>query len=34
MIYLVQHAGFPGNGGASKEAFQKAAKEQFGSLRK
>jgi CubicO group peptidase (beta-lactamase class C family) len=31
LVYLVQHAGFPGNGGVSKEAFHRAAREQFGS---
>jgi CubicO group peptidase (beta-lactamase class C family) len=30
-IYLVQHAGFPGNGGTSFEAFMKAAEKEFGS---
>jgi CubicO group peptidase (beta-lactamase class C family) len=29
-IFLVQHAGFPGNGGKSLEAFKTAAKEVFG----
>jgi CubicO group peptidase (beta-lactamase class C family) len=30
-VFLVQHAGFPGNGGASSEAFKKAADKQFGN---
>jgi CubicO group peptidase (beta-lactamase class C family) len=30
MIYLVQHAGFAGNGSISKETFQKAARAEFG----
>jgi CubicO group peptidase (beta-lactamase class C family) len=29
-VFLVQHAGFPGNGGSSFEAFKKAAAEEFG----
>lgn len=29
-IFLVQHAGFPGDGGTSQEAFRKAARERFG----
>jgi CubicO group peptidase (beta-lactamase class C family) len=28
-VFLVQHAGFPGNGGKSQGAFRKAAEEQF-----
>jgi CubicO group peptidase (beta-lactamase class C family) len=28
-VFLVQHAGFPGNGGKSQGAFKKAAEEQF-----
>ncbi len=28
-VFLVQHAGFAGNGGASCEAFRNAAKERF-----
>ena len=31
LIYMVQHAGFPGNGDQSFEAFKKAAMAQFGS---
>jgi CubicO group peptidase (beta-lactamase class C family) len=31
MIFLVQHAGFPGDGGNSRGAFEKAAGELFGS---
>ena len=30
LIWLVQHAGFPGNGGKSQEAFRRAALESFG----
>jgi CubicO group peptidase (beta-lactamase class C family) len=33
-VWMVQHAGFPGDGGKSREAFQKAAEEQFGNPRK
>jgi CubicO group peptidase (beta-lactamase class C family) len=33
-VYLVQHAGFPGNGGKSRDAFQKAALEAFGGEKK
>ena len=29
-VFMVQHAGFPGNGGTSYEAFKKAAAEEFG----
>ena len=29
-IFMVQHAGFPGNGGQSYEAFRKAAEKEFG----
>jgi CubicO group peptidase (beta-lactamase class C family) len=29
-VYMVQHAGFPGNGGMSLGAFRKAAEEKFG----
>lgn len=29
-VFMVQHAGFPGNGGQSLAAFKKAAQEQFG----
>jgi CubicO group peptidase (beta-lactamase class C family) len=29
-VFLVQHAGFPGNGGQSHGAFEKAARERFG----
>jgi CubicO group peptidase (beta-lactamase class C family) len=28
-VFLVQHAGFPGNGGTSFEAFEKAVQKQF-----
>jgi CubicO group peptidase (beta-lactamase class C family) len=31
MIFLVQHAGFPGDGGNSRAAFEKVARELFGS---
>jgi CubicO group peptidase (beta-lactamase class C family) len=34
MIFMVQHAGFPGEGGKSHGAFQKAAEKQFGKARK
>ena len=30
-VYLVQHAGFPGDGGQAKDAFRKAAEAQFES---
>jgi hypothetical protein len=30
-VYLVQHAGFPGDGGTAKDAFRKAAEEKFGT---
>ena len=33
-VFLVQHAGFPGNGGQSLAAFQKAAQEKFGGAKK
>jgi CubicO group peptidase (beta-lactamase class C family) len=33
-VFLVQHAGFPGDGGQSQAAFRKAAEERFGSSRK
>jgi CubicO group peptidase (beta-lactamase class C family) len=33
-VFLVQHAGFPGDGGKSLAAFQKAAEEGFGNSRK
>ena len=29
-VFLVQHAGFPGEGGKSQGAFRKAAEERFG----
>ena len=29
-VFIVQHAGFPGNGGQSFEAFKKAAEKEFG----
>jgi CubicO group peptidase (beta-lactamase class C family) len=29
-VYLIQHAGFPGDGGKAKDAFHKAANERFG----
>jgi CubicO group peptidase (beta-lactamase class C family) len=32
-VFLVQHAGFPGDGGKSQAAFRQAAVEQFGSPR-
>jgi CubicO group peptidase (beta-lactamase class C family) len=31
-VWMVQHAGFPGNGGQSREAFRKAAAETFKSV--
>jgi CubicO group peptidase (beta-lactamase class C family) len=34
MVFLVQHAGFPGKGGESGGAFRKAAEEQFGNAGK
>jgi CubicO group peptidase (beta-lactamase class C family) len=33
-VFMVQHAGFPGEGGKSHAAFQQAAMERFGSSRK
>ena len=33
-VFNVQHAGFPGNGGQSFEAFKKAAEKEFGKERK
>ena len=33
MVFLVQHAGFPGDGAKSQGAFQKAAEEAFGRAR-
>jgi CubicO group peptidase (beta-lactamase class C family) len=33
-VFLVQHAGFPGDGGKSLAAFQKAAEDGFGNSRK
>jgi CubicO group peptidase (beta-lactamase class C family) len=33
-VFLVQHAGFPGDGGQSHAAFKKAAEEQFGRSNK
>lgn len=33
-IFLVQHAGFPGDGSKSQAAFRKAAEERFGNLKK
>ena len=33
-VFLVQHAGFPGDGGKSHEVFQKAARERFEAPRK
>jgi hypothetical protein len=29
-VFMVQHAGFPGDGGKSQGAFKKAAEEAFG----
>jgi hypothetical protein len=29
-VFLVQHAGFPGDGGKSHAAFQKAVEDRFG----
>jgi len=29
-VFMVQHAGFPGNGGQSQGAFRKVAEELFG----
>ncbi len=34
LVWLVQHAGFPGQGGKSQEAFKRAVMEAFGSGRK
>jgi hypothetical protein len=31
LIYMVQHAGFPGDGGKSLDAFKQAALEAFGA---
>ncbi len=33
-VFMVQHAGFPGDGGKSQGAFQKAARERFGGAKK
>ena len=33
-VFMVQHAGFPGNGSQAQGAFRKAAEERFGSARK
>jgi CubicO group peptidase (beta-lactamase class C family) len=33
-VYMVQHAGFPGNGGQGLTAFRKAAEETFGAQKK
>ncbi len=33
-VYMIQHAGFPGDGGKAKEAFHKAAAETFGAKAK
>jgi CubicO group peptidase (beta-lactamase class C family) len=33
LVFLVRHAGFPGDGGKSLAAFKKAAEEQFGHSR-
>ena len=33
MVFMVQHAGFPGDGGKSLGAFQKAAEEHFGKAK-
>jgi CubicO group peptidase (beta-lactamase class C family) len=33
-IWMVQHAGFPGNGDQSAGAFRKAAEDQFGNMHK
>jgi len=33
-VFLVQHAGFPGEGGKSQGAFRKAAEERFGDSKK
>jgi len=33
-VWLVQHGGFPGEGGKSQEAFKRAAIEAFGSAKK
>ena len=30
-VYLVHHAGFPGDGGKAKDAFRKVAEERFGT---
>jgi hypothetical protein len=34
MVWMVQHAGFPGNGGESQGAFRKAALEMYGNSQK
>src|SRR5262249_14519933 len=34
LVFLVQHAGFPGNGAQSRAAFEKAARERFGAGKK
>jgi CubicO group peptidase (beta-lactamase class C family) len=34
MVFMVQHAGFPGDGGKSQGAFQQAAEKQFGKAKK
>ena len=32
-VYMVQHAGFPGDGGKSQGAFRKAAEEKYGAAK-
>jgi CubicO group peptidase (beta-lactamase class C family) len=34
MVYLMQHAGFAGDGGKGQGVFRKAAEEQFGGTKK
>jgi hypothetical protein len=34
LVFLVQHAGFPGNGANSKDAFTRAALEKYGKAKR
>jgi hypothetical protein len=34
LVFLVQHAGFPGDGGKSKDAFTRAALEKYGKAKR
>jgi hypothetical protein len=34
LVFMVQHAGFPKDGGKSQGAFQRTARERFGRSRK